>query len=257
VLLSGVLFYSCEKKDDSIIDPVYNSPTISGAYISKDTVFTNSVSPVIGFNTSVKVDLNGGDQVSSVTCKIYLTNGIVLDSIKLFDNGILPDSIGGDGRYSGTFNITNIQCLQVGIYQVQYFAQNRSGLFSNIISKNLPVVNGTNLAPVLSNPILPDSVVRPVSGSFDITLTMTVIDADGECDINSVFFDAYRPSGYHIGNVSIPMSRGINNTYTFTNPVLPAVPDSLYGYFKYVFRAYDNSNTFSNIITDSIKFVRP
>ena len=188
-------------------------------------------------------------------CKLYLADGTVLDSIRLYDNGTSPDSTAGDGRYSGAFNITNIQCLQVGIYQLQYFANNRTGLFSNIINKNIPVINNANLPPVLSNLIIPDSVVRPLSGQFDLTLTITTTDPDGSCDINSVYFDAYRPSGFLIGR--IPMSKGTNNTFTFTAPVLPAVPDSSYGYFKYIFQAYDNSNSFSNIIKDSIKFVRP
>ncbi len=128
-------------------------------------------------------------------------------------------------------------------------------MFSNIINKNLVVVNTANQAPVLSNPVLPDSVVRPLTGSFDLTISITTIDPDGHCDINTVFFNAYRPNGNFIG--IIPMTYSNNNVYSFTNPVLPNNADSAYGYFKYVFQAYDNSNALSNIITDSIKFVRP
>ncbi len=180
-----------------------------------------------------------------------------MDSIRLYDNGTSPDSTAGDGRYSGSFNITNIQCLQVGQYQVQYIAQNRSGLFSNIINKNIFVVSSANLPSVLSNPILPDSVVRPPIGGqpFDITLTITAIDSDGPCDINTLFFDTYRPTGNFLGRNF--MIKGSNNTYTFTAPVTYVPQDSLYGYYKYHFTAYDNSNAFSNTIIDSIKFVRP
>jgi hypothetical protein len=203
------------------------------------------------------VDLNGGDPVDYVSCKLYLASGAVVDSINLYDNGVSPDSTAEDGRYSGTFNITstNIQCLQVGLYQVQFLAKNRTGLFSSIINKNLIVVNTANQPPMLSNPNLPDSVVRPVSGSFDLTISITATDPDGHCDINTVFFDAYRPNGNYIGR--IPMFYSNNNIYSFTNPVLPSTADSAYGYFKYVFQAYDYSNALSNIIHDSIKFVRP
>jgi len=248
---------SCEKKDDSIIDPVFNSPIIINPFISKDTNFTISTAPIINFSASVQVDLNNGDPIKFVICKVYFPTGQLLDSAFMADNGVLPDSTANDGRYSCSFNITGIalSCLQVGIYNIQFYAQNNSGLFSNIIYKNLVVVNTINQPPVLSNPNLPDSVVRPVSGSFDLTLTITVIDPDGECDINSVFFDAYRPTGGYIGR--IPMSYTNNNIYSFTAPVLPSAADSSYGYFKYVFQAYDNSNAYSNIVTDSIKFVRP
>ena len=201
------------------------------------------------------MDLNGGDPVDYVSCKLILANGTILDSVNLYDNGVSPDSTAGDGRYSGTFNTSNIQCLQVGLYQVQYLAKNRTGLFSNIINKNLVVVNTANQPPVLSNPVLPDSVVRPLTGSFDLTLIITAIDPDGACDINTLFFDTYRPSGNYLGRNF--MSKGSNNTYTYTNSVTYFQADSFYGYYKYHFQAYDNSNAFSNTIIDSIKFVRP
>jgi len=130
-------------------------------------------------------------------------------------------------------------------------------LFSNIINKNLVVVNTSNQPPVLSNPVLPDSIVRPPSGSFDLTISITSIDPDGHCDINTVFFDAYRPNGQHIGVGIIPMTYTNNNVYSFTAPVIGSTADSTFGYFKYVFQAFDNSNALSNIISDSIKFVRP
>jgi hypothetical protein len=171
------------------------------------------------------------------------------------DNGVLPDTTAGDGRYIAQINISNIQCLLVGAYKIQYVAQNSATLFSNLITSVFPVVNTANLPPVISNLIIPDSVVRPITGSFDLTISLTATDPDGSCDINSVYFDAFRSTGNHIGR--IPMFPAGNNIYTFTNPVTPAVPDSLYGYYKYIFQAIDNSNALSNQITDSIKFVRP
>jgi hypothetical protein len=128
-------------------------------------------------------------------------------------------------------------------------------LFSNIINKNLIIVNTANQAPVLSNPVLPDSVVRPPSGSFDLTISITAIDPDGHCDINTVLFSAYRPNGHFIA--TIPMNYMNNNVYSYTAPVIGSTADSTFGYFKYIFQAYDNSNALSNIISDSIKFVRP
>lgn len=171
------------------------------------------------------------------------------------DNGTMPDSIANDGRYSCSFNIVAVSCLLVGQYSVEFYAKNTSGLFSNLINKSLVVINTANQPPVLSNPNLPDSVVRPVSGSFDLTISVTCIDPDGPCDVNTVFFNAYRPNGHFIG--IYPMTNSGNNIYSFTAPVTYSPADSSYGYFKYVFQAYDNSNVLSNIINDSIKFVRP
>jgi hypothetical protein len=234
---------------------VYNSPVITNPYLSKDTVFTSSENPIIDFSTSVKVDVNGGDPIKYVICKLNSPNGQLLDSALMSDNGVLPDSVANDGRYSCSFREIGMLCLLVGEYSVQYYAQNNAGLFSNLINKPLFVVNTINLPPILSNLVIPDSVVRPLSGSFDLTLSITVWDPDGPCDINSVVFDAYRPSGFYLGRN--PMTASSNNTFTFTAAVTPASADSLYGFYKYIFRAYDNSNTPSNVITDSIKFVRP
>jgi hypothetical protein len=203
----------------------------------------------------VSVDLNGGDPIKFVICKVYSSSQQFLDSAVMQDNGVIPDSVANDNRYSCAFNLTNIQCLLVGQYTVQYYAQNTSGLSSNLINKNLVVMNSNNQPPVLSNPNLPDSVVRPISGSFDLTITITAIDPDGPCDVNTVFFTAYRSNGHFIGVYS--MNNSGNNIYSFTAPVTYSPADTAYGYFKYVFQAYDNSNSLSNIISDSIKFVRP
>lgn len=173
----------------------------------------------------------------------------------MLDNGVLPDSTAGDRRYSCNINVSNISCLLVGAYTLQYIAENNEGLFSNQLTSLLPVINTANQPPVVSNPNLPDSVIRPVTGQFDLTISVDVNDADGNCDITSVYFDAYRPTGTYIGR--IPMTSAGSNVYTFTNPVLPSSADSSYGYFKYFFQAADRSNALSAFLKDSIKFVRP
>jgi len=249
------VFWSCEKKNDSIIDPSYQSPVISSPYRSTDSVFTTSASPLISFSTSILVSPNGGSGIKTVICKVYDINGLLLNTFNMSDNGIPPDSTSGDGRYSVNVLINNISCLIVGNYNIQYIATNNDGIASNLISSTFYVKNTANQVPVLSNPNLPDSVVRPVTGQFDLTITIDATDPDGPCDIYQVYFDAYRSTGFYIGRV--PMTHGNNNTFTFTNPVLPADPDSSYGYFKYYFRALDNSGALSAIFKDSIKFVRP
>lgn len=254
VVLLGILISSCEKKDDSVIDPTYKSPILSNLYKSKDTVFTTSTSPLINLNVAVSVDPNGGGDIKSVTCKVLSPEASVLATYTMKDNGISPDSVAGDSRYSCAVNITDISCLLVGQYTLQLLAENTSGLLSSQINSSVTVVNLTNLPPTISDPNLPDSVVRPITGSIDLTISIKVNDPDGLCDINSVFFDAYRPSGSYIGR--IPMTHKGFGTYSFTNPVYPSSADSSYGYFKYFFQAIDNSNAYSLIYKDSIKFVR-
>ncbi len=255
MLITGVVFLSCEKESDNVIDPSYISPLISDLYKSKDSVLTTSFAPLIDLNVSVKVSANGGSDIERVECKVNFPDGSFAGLYNMADNGVLPDSAAGDGRYSANIKFNNITCLSVGQYTFSVYAYNKDELISNQINSAFFVINTQNLPPVITNTDLPDSVVRPVTGQFDLTIKATVIDTNGECDINEVYFDAYRPNGLYIGRV--PMSNAGNNIYSFTNPVLPSGADSSYGYFKYLFQATDNSNAQSVVVADSIKFVRP
>lgn len=255
MLITGVIFLSCEKESDNVIDPSYISPMISDLYKSKDSVLTTSFNPDIDLNVSVFVSSNGGSSIQEVACKVFYpdNNGQLFFVMK--DDGIQPDSVAGDGRYSCNVKFTSITCLLVGQYTFTVYALNTDDLISNQINSAFFVINTQNFPPVITNTDLPDSVVRPVTGQFDLTIKATVIDTNGECDINEVYFDAYRPNGLYMGRV--PMSNAGNNIYSYSNIVLPSGGDSSYGYFKYLFQATDNSNAQSIVVADSIKFVRP
>jgi len=212
-----------------------------------------SNAPVVGLSASVKV--TSEDAIRNVICTIINSLDSTLGNFQLQDNGVSPDVTANDGIFSGNLSIEGFACLVVGNYRVEVYAESVQGTFSNVLSKVQPVRFSNNVAPVISNLVIPDSVVRPTSGQFDITLSLNATDANGQCDVNLVYFEAYRPSGSFIGQIPMFYNSGV--LYTFTNPVFPATPDSSYGYFKYNFMAVDNGGLQSNIIKDSIKFVRP
>ncbi|MCX7832817.1 MAG: hypothetical protein N2490_01230 [Ignavibacteria bacterium] len=258
ILISAVLFLlnSCEKKDSSIIDPCCRAPLISNFYKTKDTVFTTSFNPQINLNVSVNVDLNGGSPLKSVICRVLFPDNSLAGTFPLQDNGVSPDSISGDGRYSGTINISNISCLLVGQYTINVYAENTDGYISNQINSKFIVVNTQNFPPYITSLNLPDSVVRPVTGFINLTIEATANDTNGFCDIKTVQFDAYRPTGNYIGRFEMKKENNFG-LFSFTAPVGASTADSLFGYFKYYFQAIDNSNAVSQIVKDSIKFVRP
>ena len=253
VLLVALIAFSCEKKSDSVIDPSYDSPVILSVTKSADTVSTTSASPVISFDLSAVVTENGGSPISSVNCTVLdpLNNNLGTFALSFVQD------LGNGKRYMKNISVGSISCLLVGNYSVQVIAKNEAGLSSSQVNTPLYVRNSANVAPMILDKALPDSVVRPVSGSFDLTLYVFVDDVDGDCDIKEVYFDAYRPSGFIIPGGSIPMTLFNGNNWKFTNPVLPATADSSYGYFKYHFFAKDRSNAVSVGVWDSIKFVRP
>lgn len=173
----------------------------------------------------------------------------------MVDNGVSPDTNSNDGRYIATVNITNIQCLLVGNYRLEYVAENNSGIFSNLITSSLNVMNSDNLPPVIISTNLPDSVVRPAVDSTLLTISINVNDPNGICDLKDVTFSTVRPNGVMIPPQ--PMFYNGNGEFVFSSYVRNSFDPTSYGYFKYTFTARDNSNLLSAPVIDSIKFVQP
>lgn len=254
-MITAFSFYSCEEDDTSVIDPSISSPVILNPYQSEDTVFTTSASPLINFNVAVSVNTNDGSSINNVICTVKDPNGLIAGQFNMLDNGTPPDSNSNDGRYTGTVNINNIECLLVGNYSIEFLAQNNSQLYSNLITSSVNVINTAVLPPVIVSTNLPDSVVRPAIDSTLLTISVTVNDPDGLCDIKDVTFVTTRPNG--VVFPPIPMFNNGNGQFIFSNYVRASSDPTSYGYFKYSFTARDNSNLLSAPVTDSIKFVYP
>jgi hypothetical protein len=171
------------------------------------------------------------------------------------DNGTSGDTTSGDGNYTTTININNIQCLVVGNYTLEYLAKNNSGLYSNTIVSGLKVVNTNNSPPVITNTNLPDSVVRPLPGdSTLLTISINADDPDGLCDLKDASFVTVRPNGFVLP--AIPMFNSGNGLFLFSAYVSYSSDPTSYGYFKYTFTARDRSDSLSSPVVDSIKFVQ-
>jgi hypothetical protein len=253
----SISLYSCEKINNNVIDPTYYAPLISAPQLSTDTVRTTSSNPLINFSTSITVNLNQGTPISNVKASLIFPDGAVVNEIFLNDNGAAPDITAGDGIYSGTFNFSNIQCLIVGEYRIEYVAENSQELQSNVISYPFPVINTANQPPVIVSTDLPESVVRPPQGGnpFPLTIRITANDPDGICDLKEASFVTERPNGVILPR--IPMIYEGNGLFSFSALVEYSGDPTSYGYFKYTFRATDNSNVNSIEVKDSINFVYP
>lgn len=224
--------------------------------MSKDTVYTNSENPLINLFAYINVNQNGGSSLNSVKCTVNDPKGVHLAQIIMSDNGNFPDSTAGDNKYAAVININDIQCLIVGNYSVEFVAENNSGLFSNLITSGFYTVNTQNSPPVINSTNLPDSVVRPLPGdSTLLTISVSVRDTNGLCDLKNVTFVTVRPNG--VTFPPIPMFDNGNGQFIFSNYVAYSSDPTSYGYFKYTFTATDNSNSLSIPVRDSIKFIQP
>jgi len=213
---------------------------------------------VINFNTSINVNVNGGTAISSVKCTVYEPAGTSLGTFNMSPNG---STAGGDLIYNSIVDITNISCLLIGKYKVEYLAENSSGLFSNLETSDFIVVNTANVPPAVSDLHAPTSIQVPSSGTNTAVLSVNANDPNGYCDIKNVFFNSYRPDGtitggspftmFDDGNILLHGDTVAGDSRYSLIIGIPSNQTTL-GYFKFIYQSRDNANLLSNQVIDSI-----
>jgi hypothetical protein len=262
LILLPVVFWGCEKTYDSVVNPkqnnnikVINISTVDSGfvyYLTDDSVLTFALT----FNSS--------DQIQSVYFNITTPAGLQLNSssIIMYDDGDTTahgDSSPGDNIFSNKFTMSNNYIN--GVYIVKYYV---TDIYSNSISvaaQNFVFDNGKNqFAPVLSNLVLPDSVVLGQSFVFNVAAS----DSNGLSDIVLVYFQLYRPDSTLVtdgsGNSLFGMhddgdpvfgdSTANDGIYSYQNSFSPSAQ---LGNWRFEFQAIDNSNLLSNKIIQNIK----
>lgn len=192
LLIFSIVFSACEKNDDSVIDPTLSFPRILSASVTPNTFDTISVNGII--TAIVTSDL----PIANVTAIVKNPLNAVVGTVTLKDNGIAPDSAAGDGKFTGSMNVT-LSCKLVGPYTIGIIAANNSGLSSNQFNVGFNLTNGTNHRPTLTFVISPDSLLLP-SGANGDSVVLAFLqawpnDPDGICDVGEVQFHSYRPDG--------------------------------------------------------------
>jgi hypothetical protein len=259
IIFAGLLFSSCEKKDNSVIDPTLNFPSITSASIIPSTVDTTIVHSIAYAHvTSV-------DPIDNVTATVtgpapgFPEEGIYT----LKDDGIAPDSIANDGVFTGYINYT-MSCRLLGAHKVVFLAKNISGIPSNNIIEFMQVTNTHNHPPVVSNLIITPKDIT-INTIVNLVFELTANDPDGPCNIKEVFYTGHDPRDsaltkrglYDDGScclvegTNFTSGDSVANDGIFTRRFPPASPTFL-GYYVYHLRAVDYSNDTSNILTDSI-----
>lgn len=253
-LIAAFLFNSCEKTDNSVIDPVLTFPAIQSAFVVPNTLDSSNINVIA-------VALVSSDEViKNVTVKVKNPLNEQVGIYYLKDDGVLPDTTAGDGRYTGLISF-NMPCRLLRTYGCEFVAENMSGLFSNSITTNFDVVNTNDHLPSLSDIIIPDSLQRPSSGLKVAFLQAKASDPDGNCDILRVMFKSQKPDGTY--------SNGGNPFFMYDDGDIPLHGDTVaadmkyslliaidqnaqLGYYKFSFNAKDRSDSLSSTIIDSI-----
>ncbi len=256
LFISAFLFNSCEKEDDSVIDPTLYFPQILNAFVSPDTNFTP---PIVEIIVAV---VTSQEPVKSVIATLSDPDNNQIRVYELKDDGVAPDTAAGDGHFTAQINETQ-NCRIVGFYNIEFVAENVSGLKSNTFIQSFYVKQVNNQIPFISSlSIIPDSIRINTSGEFIFTLR--AFDPNGQCDIGRVFYLGSRPDGSSltpqdlfddgscclIGNPPSYSGDAFAGDSVYTRKFFGA-PDQL-GYYVYRLRAVDRSGDTSLILSDSI-----
>lgn len=249
--------YSCEKDDNSIIDPVLHFPLITSSFYTPQVLNSDTIGIVAG------ATVESIDPVEKVEVKLYDYTTNVLVTALLKDDGVFPDTSAGDGKYTGIVSYV-FDCRQVGAHKIEFLATSTAGLTSNPIQNTVNIIRAPNQPPVVSGIVIsPDSIQVNTPAFFVFMISAT--DPNGACDIAKVFYTGFRPSGVPlssslelfddgsccpVGGTSAVSGDTTANDSKFTRQTFG--PPNETGYYRYFIRAVDRSGDTSNILTDSI-----
>jgi len=190
-----IFLFGCEKDYNNVVDVQVNDLQVSSV-ISINTFNFNPSDSLI----TVSVKFQSINGLSSVSFNIYKPGYSKINSspVELFDNGNIAangDSSNGDNQYSNKFPMSRY--YENGTYTIRYFANLSDGTAKNIAEQNFTYNNNqNNVAPVISNLLMADTV--SLNQSF--TFSVSVIDSNGLSDIAQVYYELFKPDGTQITN---------------------------------------------------------
>ncbi len=192
-------------------------------------------------------DPQGIDDIDSVWGSYYYLEEDLSSELALFrDDGLGPDTVSGDSRYSTKFLPLDGE-FQFGFYRFSARAMDSGGNISMPRDTIFWIVDGDK--PVLFNPVGPDSLEK---GSLDIYyIFINAYDPDGLADIDSVYFIVTRPDGSSNGTHRYLHDDGqfgdINQGDSiFTLGIQAPAPQNQSGDYLFTFYALDIQGNWSN-----------
>jgi hypothetical protein len=187
------LVNGCTKESGGVIDPSGVPPFVGSAVAFPDTIKMSSLPQSNGvlsvsLRAQAKIILASGSAgIATVNVDVVASGATVpFMTVSLHDDGASPDSLAGDGLYSGLIQFT-IPRSTSGVYLLRTVATDKQGFVSNAVETPLVMLRNSH-APVLSNLLAPDSVFVPTGGVATIQLSIKATDQDGQADIKAVYF---------------------------------------------------------------------
>jgi len=256
------IWSGCDPDSLGSFDPVSYPPVIDSLQILNTVFDTDTI--LVGDERLPEDELLIPVQasvhlVSSITrtrfsVRVTTPEGALIPSTGSFnDDGIFPDAVPSDGRYSTEITFSILRSLTGPLY-ISIAAEGEGDLISNTVSGRISIIRA-NAPPVLSD-LMADTLISLSGGNTTLQLRITAADSNGLDDVRRVWFDSYLPSGSpSSGNPFLMFddgnSGGISGDriaqdgiFGLTVAFLGASP----GTYRFDFRATDRSRDTSNVI---------
>jgi hypothetical protein len=248
LLLLPLIFIACDKTFDEIIDSNPNNYQVT------------SVSPVDSFTYSpndplitIRIVFSISSEVSNVFCDVIASDETRLNEspIQLLDTG--------NNRFSNNFPLS--ESYPNGMYDIRYYVQNPDQTLQQVAIGSFKFNNGqTNIAPIISNLVAPDTVAIGSDTTF-IFVSIDVQDDNGLNDIAIVFFNSFLPDENPSSQNPIQLfDDGTNGDLvpgdgTYSLIVILPPTGVTRGTFRWEFEARDRGNKSSNIIIHFLEVI--
>jgi hypothetical protein len=269
LLLSSILFISCEKDFPGLIDSTVEQYQVISVSPSGNVVY-NAIDSLI----TLRINFTQSSEVGIVVCDLYSPDNKKLNSssMLLYDNGNpeFGDDIANDNKFANKFPLSTLD--PVGTYSVRFYIQGQYGSYNLIAQTSFDYDNGQdNVAPVISDLVMVDSASSTPIDSIEVDVSFIfsvyVVDQNGYNDIDLVFFELFRPDNTVVtdgsGNSRIQMPDNGNiqvygdqtagdGIFSFKNKFLDS-PTTQRGNWRFEFQALDRGGLLSNKITKTLK----
>ncbi|MBN1301395.1 MAG: hypothetical protein JW995_09275 [Melioribacteraceae bacterium] len=250
-----LLLAACDDFSDKVVDPATNYISIEELVVPAKLEYSDQNPELV-----VKIRFEDDSEIDEVWFDVEILNGTFIkgNNIQMKDNGssAYGDESAEDNIYSGKVTMSDQD--PTGVYVVRFSIRTIENVAKDVGFGNFLFDKGKpNVAPVLSDLIMPDSVTI----GEEFTFTVEASDSNGLSDIELVYFDFYRPNGEFrgrvpmddTGNADLGDSAAGDGIFSFRNSFNDSETDTvMIGAYRFEFEARDRAGRLSNKITHNI-----
>jgi hypothetical protein len=172
--------------------------------------------------------------------------------LELNDLGILGDALANDGLYSRNTFLTRIDSLEGGIHVLYQLFNNEL----NLKEAEDSIIIIANEAPIITEITMPDTIIRPTSGSKSLIISLSVDDPNGVYDVTNAFFQVKSnttglwSSDYAMNDAGELGDETAGDAIFSTGLEITSANSAATNYFR--FRVKDTASNFSDWSLDSV-----